>query len=158
VTEVFTARGTNNATGTEPRGRPAAGGVQDERARVIKNQTRKEKEYSAMKAQRNRVYKEAIGLLDLRVNSAVLGALNAAADPELTQGTIREETLISNTPPPPLKHPKTLISKLLKGVANPVALTERIMSTSIEIKLSKLLANSKELQHVWFSRIPDPNY
>jgi Aspartyl protease len=158
VAEVFAARGTNNATGTGPRGRQAAGGVQDERARVTKNQARKEKEYPAMKALRNGVYEEATGPSDLRANPTVPGAPNAAADPELTQGTIREETLISNTPPPPLKHPKTSMSKLLKGVANPVALTERIMSTSIEIKLGELLANSKELQHVWFGRIPDPNY
>jgi hypothetical protein len=84
VAEVFAVRGTNNATGTGSRGRQAAGGVQDERTRVIKNQARKEKEYPAIKALRNEVYKKAIGLSDLRANSTVPGALNAAADSELT--------------------------------------------------------------------------
>jgi hypothetical protein len=37
-----------------------------------------------IKALRNRVYKEVTGLLDLRVNSIVLGALNTATDSELT--------------------------------------------------------------------------
>jgi hypothetical protein len=53
--------------------------------------------------------------------------------------------MISNTSLSSLKHSKTLISKLLKDVVDLVALTKRIILTSIKIKLSKLLANLKKL-------------
>jgi hypothetical protein len=42
-----------------------------------------EKEYSIIKALRNNVYKKVKELLDLKVNSVVLDALNAAANSEL---------------------------------------------------------------------------
>jgi hypothetical protein len=53
--------------------------------------------------------------------------------------------MISNIFLSSFKYLKTLISKLLKGIVNPVALTKRIILTSIKIKLSKLLVNLKEL-------------
>ncbi len=43
---------------------------------------------------------------------------------------------------------KTSLSKLLKNIIDLVSLIERIISTSIKIKLKKLLTNLKDLQHI----------
>jgi hypothetical protein len=53
--------------------------------------------------------------------------------------------MISNTLLSSLKYSKTLISKLLKDIVDLVALTKRIILTSIKIKLNKLLVNLKKL-------------
>ena len=159
LADVFAARAVK-PTGptTRAKGKQVADGVTDERAKVTKGYAERERAYPTMKALRNGMYEEAV------TGPSGLGASapNEQKGEDQQVHSVyqdeREATLLSGRPAPPPKHPKTSMSKLLKGVSNPMILTEKIMATPIQLQLGELLANSKEMQHVWFGRIPDPTY